>query len=190
MEETGADIVSGRAVDENMRSINGRYEESAQSITRSNVWNTQIEWMVFFKRDTLVNVGGYNEDIGVGSGTPWQACEGQDIVLRCIEDGAKAFYSPSVVGHHAELNTQSPDKSMREKGRLYAQGFGYVAGLHQYSFGFASYWIGRSVAGSLVSGAKANLPRARYFAGVALGRLRGYLDARRQRENSNSTVHG
>ncbi|MEL6361436.1 MAG: glycosyltransferase [Pseudomonadota bacterium] len=179
--QNNADIVTGRAADETGRSINGRFLTSPQMIDRSNVWTTQIEWMVFFKRELLLDVGGYDVNIGVGAASPWQACEGQDIVLRSLTLGATAFFSPALIGHHAELPTQSPDKTMRTKGRLYAQGFGYVAGRHNYPVSELAYFLFRSFAGAIVSAAKLNLPRALYFFEIMMGRLYGYRNGRAQR---------
>ena len=174
-EETGADIVCGRATDDSGRSINGRYESARQWIDRSNVWTTSIEWMVFFRRDILEPLGGYDEMIGVGAETPWQAAEGQDILLRALSKGYRCFFDPEICGHHAELDVAVSNDTMRHKTLGYARGMGFV--LRKHGFGIASLakWVGRPAGAALLYTLKRQPQRALYYISVARGRLEGFL---------------
>jgi len=42
-------------------------------------------------------------EIGVGASTPWQSCEGQDIMLRALANRLKGYYDPSIYGYHANI---------------------------------------------------------------------------------------
>lgn len=169
------DVVSGRAADESGRSINGRYVSRPTRITRRNAFTTQIEWMVFIKKTALERIGGYDTSIGVGSSTPWQACEGPDLVLRAIALGIKARYDPSLYGHHKELNIKTPDAAMRSKGRAYARGLGYVLRRHGYGVHEIAYWAARSSVNLVLAAFQGKPARAGYYANVLIGRLEGYL---------------
>jgi glycosyltransferase involved in cell wall biosynthesis len=171
---TNADIVCGRAADTEERDINGRFESAAQWVTRENVWTTQIEWMIIFKRDALEAVGGFDPTIGVGASTPWQSCEGQDIVLRGLAKGLKCYYDNSLYGHHPELNIYSPDKEMRRKGRLYARGMGHVLQLHHYTYWSLLNWVSRPIVKACLFLLLGKFDRARYYRNVALGRWEGW----------------
>lgn len=173
-ESRDVDIVSGRACDEDGRAINGRFETTAQFVSRANVWTTQIEWMVFFRRSILQAVAGYDEEIGAGAAKPWQSCEGQDIVLRALDAGGKAYFDPALHGHHAELDIYSPNRAMRRKGRMYGRGLGYVLRKHHFSPAAAAYWTARPLARGGINLAMLRTARARYYANVALGRLEGF----------------
>ncbi len=175
-----ADILTGRACDEMLRSINGRFEATAQKIDRRNVWTTQIEWVCFFKRSVLTALNGYDEGVGVGSDGPWQACEGQEIVLRAIESGFCCYFDPDLYGHHEELNVTQPDSTMQSKGAAYARGFGHVARIHGYSLWFAVYWSLRPLAKVLMNSFRLNLKAARYSLGVSRGRMDGYLRSKKR----------
>ncbi|PYB70422.1 glycosyltransferase family 2 protein [Rhizobium wuzhouense] len=175
----GVDIVCGRAADQNGRDINGRYEPQAQAVSKANVFSTQIEWMLFFTRTAFKAVSGFDEDVGVGASTPWQANEGQDIVLRMLEHGFRGWYDPALFGHHPELNVVHPDARMRKKARGYARGMGYVLGRHGYSFGYFVRYVVRSIGGIVLSLLKLNGARAAYYAHVSAGRIEGYLGGRR-----------
>jgi glycosyltransferase involved in cell wall biosynthesis len=175
LEETGADVLTGRAADLDGRSINGRFEPRGRRVDRARVWTTQIEWVAVFRRTLLQALDGYDPDIGVGAATPWQACEGQDIVLRALKMGAACWYDPDLFGHHAELETANPDAAMIAKGRAYGRGMGYVLRRHGWSWAARLYWVARPAARAAISVGRRNLPAARYFQQVATGRLEGAL---------------
>jgi glycosyltransferase involved in cell wall biosynthesis len=177
MSAYGADVLTGRAADETGRSINGRYATAAHRIDRSNVWISGIEWVMLFKRETLLAVDGFNESIGVGAGTPWQACEGQDIILRAMEKGFACRFDPAFVGHHAELNIVEPDRSMRSKGRSYGRGLGYVLHVHNYGNLSIASWVVRPIVKSMLSALSGKFKSSLYFMNVAFGRLEGYISA-------------
>lgn len=173
------DIICGRAADEHGRDINGRFEATAQTISTANVFSTQIEWVVFFKRAAFESVDGYDENVGVGASTLWQANEGQDIVLRMLEHGYHGWYDPALFAHHPELNVVHPDARMRAKARGYARGMGYVIGRHGYSLGFLARYVVRSTGGAVLSCLRLNFPRALYYVHVTAGRIEGFLGGRR-----------
>ncbi len=172
---TSAAIVCGRAADETGRSINGRFEKVAQFFGRGKVWTCQIEWMFFIRRSVFESLGGYDEAVGVGASTPWQACEGPELTLRAAEHAVKMFYDPALVGHHPELNTASPDDAMVRKGRAYGRGMGYVLRKSHHTVLHAVYWIARPLIRAAFASVCFNFRRAQYLVNVALGRYEGYL---------------
>jgi len=173
-EQTGADIVCGRAAAPDGRSINGRFETSAQRVDRRNVFTTQIEWVVFFKRRVFEALQGYDEDIGVGASTPWQSCEGPDITIRALHAGFQVYYDPALYAHHPELNTRHPDDAMRAKGRRYARGMGHVIRKHSYGIFYLANYLVRPLGGACLSLLKGNARRGLYYLNVALGRAEGF----------------
>ena len=184
--DKGVDMVCGRAADENGRDINGRFEPQAQAISAANVFSNQIEWMLFFTRTAFEAVSGFDEDVGVGASTPWQANEGQDVVLRMLEKGYSGWYDPALFGHHPELNVFHPDARMRRKARGYARGMGYVLGRHAFPFGYFARYAIRSAGGIVVSLLRLNGARAAYYLNVTIGRIEGYLGGRRDAGNASA----
>ncbi len=170
--------LSGRPVDAHGRTINGRFETRACAVDRRTAWTTQIEWLAVYRRAALVEAGGFDERIGVGAATPWQSSEAQDVVLRLLDRHARLRYDPTLTGRHEEFDTRSPDAAARAKGRRYARGMGHVLGLHGYGPLVASGWIARPLLLSALCLCSLLPRRATYYAGIALGRLQGYLDAR------------
>jgi glycosyltransferase involved in cell wall biosynthesis len=172
--KTRADIVAGRATDETGRTINGRFETIGQAIDKHNVWTTSIEWMLFFRRDVLEALDGFDNAIGVGACTPWQSAEGQDIVLRALDGGFKCHFDPLLCGHHPELNIVNPDPAMLQKARAYGRGMGFVLRRHGYGPASMIAWIGRPSVAALLYALRGELSRARYYRNVMLGRLEGW----------------
>jgi glycosyltransferase involved in cell wall biosynthesis len=173
LKETRADVLTGRAADEQGNSINGRFERNAQVVTRQYVWTTQIEWVAFFRRSLLERLDGFDVDVGVGATTPWQSCEGQDLILRALSDGARCFYDPALYGHHAVMDTRDPNEATIRKGRAYGRGMGYVLRKHGWGWLTRSYWISRPLAGACLSLTRVNFQAAKYYQQVALGRFEG-----------------
>ncbi|MCG7349502.1 glycosyltransferase family 2 protein [Sphingomonas sp. ACRSK] len=176
MEQHGADVLAGRAATPEGRSINGRYELAACRSTRHNIWTTGIEWVMLFRRTVLETVGGYSEDVGVGAASPWQACEGVDIVLRADTAGFSCWFDPALAGHHEEIVTTAPDLRARRKARAYGRGMGHVLRRFDYSSAAKANWIARPGAGAVVSLLSGRRAKAAYYLQVALGRLEGVTD--------------
>ncbi|MEM9178114.1 MAG: glycosyltransferase family A protein [Pseudomonadota bacterium] len=176
LEELDLDGLTGRAADENGNSINGRFEVSAQFITRKNVWTTQIEWVAFFRRQLLNDLGGYDPRVGVGADSAWQACEGQELALRAIQAKAKLYYDPSLFGHHESLDSPRPDKALVQKARKYARGHGRVLRMHKYSILDIGFWVSRPSLKAAFYAASLRFRLAIHALNTAVGRLEGYFD--------------
>ncbi len=181
--ETKVDILTGRAADETGRSINGRFETTAQPLSRSNIWTTSIEWMTFIPRHVFDSVGGFDEKIGPGSDTPWGANEGQEIILRALAAGYTAYFDPDIYGFHAEINIRKPNDATLSKARFYARGMGFVLARHGFGLRSIAYWCTRPAIGVMLYAGKGNLPRTRYYWNVARGRLEGWLQGRKASES-------
>lgn len=172
-----ADILTGRSTDPAGRTINGRYAAQAGPIRRHGVWTRQIEWIALFRRDLVARLGGYDETVGVGAETPWQAGEGPDLILRAIAAGAATWYDPAFIAYHDELPARRPDGAMVAKGRAYGRGMGRV--LRQRGFPAISllYWCARPLAAWGSAVLRRDPRRTRYCRAVLLGRLEGWRGA-------------
>lgn len=179
--KTRPDILTGRAADETGRSINGRFQETAQWVTRENAFQTSIEWMMFFRREVFDGLGGFSEDIGPGSGTPWMANEGQDIVLRALAQGYRVYFDPTIYGHHPVMSIERMGQNLGTKARGYGRGMGYVLGRHRYPLSTIARMIFRPAGASLLFAARLDFLLSRYYACSAYGRLEGYVEGSRNR---------
>ncbi|HLN22584.1 MAG TPA: glycosyltransferase family A protein [Patescibacteria group bacterium] len=172
--ERDCTVLAGRAADEAGRSINGRYEINATRIDRQNIWTTQIEWVVFFHRRVFAAIGGYDEDVGPGAGTPWGASEGQDLMLRVLQAGFTAYFEPSLYGHHPVLPVRTAEPETVRKGRSYARGMGHVLRRHGFGRANAAYWVSRPALGALLNLLRGRFGFSTYQWNVAIGRFEGW----------------
>jgi glycosyltransferase involved in cell wall biosynthesis len=175
MRRRNLDALAGRPTNEQGQTIDGRYELTAQTITRTNVWTTQIEWLAFWRREMLIQVGGFDEQVGVGAPTPWQSAEGQDLMLRVLDAGARCWYDPTLNGHDAGTDRRHADDALVAKARKYGRGMGYVMRKHRLGVGTPARFLVRSIGGALFAAARARGRPARYFTATALGRIEGLM---------------
>ena len=174
LERLDADLLCGRVADQFGRSINGRFSDIAAGIRRDNVWVSQCEGVTFVKRGLIEALDGFDEHVGIGAHSPWQAAEGPDFILRAIQRRAKCCYDPSLYGYHDELDISQPDERTIGKVRGYARGMGYVLRRHGYGLPSMFYWVSRSLANAFWNLARIKPRRARFYFSVALGRIEGW----------------
>ena len=175
LDATGAEIVSGRVADETGRSINGRFSSRAQFVGRRSVWVTQSEAASFYRRALLERLQGFDEGIGIGSPSPWQAAEGTDFVLKALHEGSRCYYDPSLYGFHREYDLDDPNNGMPAKGRAYARGMGYVLRRHRFGPFCLIHWASRPFFTAFISAINGRFHRAFYSLLVSLGRVEGWL---------------
>ena len=174
LDATGAELVSGRFADETGRSINGRFASVAQYVTRRSVWIAQSESASFYRRELLERIGGFDEGLGIGSSSQWQAAEGPDLILRALGYRAVCYYDPSLYGFHHEYDLDEPTGKMAKKGRVYGRGMGHVLRVHHYGIPSLVYWASRPLATALLSAVLGRFNRMVYSLSVSLGRIEGW----------------
>ena len=176
LDTTGAEVVSGRIADETGRSINGRFASRAQAITRRSIWITHSEAVSFHRRELLERLGGFDEGLGIGSPTKWQAAEGADLILNALERGCVCYYDNSLYGFHREFNLNDPTSAMAKKGREYGRGMGYVLRRHRFGVLSILHWATRPLITAFVSAIRGRVYHMKYSVSVSLGRIEGWTN--------------
>ncbi len=167
------DVLTGLSVNEEGRPSQGRWATEATRIDRFNVWTTQTSYTTFYRRDRLLAIGGFDENLGVGAGTPWGAGEETEAMLRLLARGARAFYDPALRFTHPEPLAVFDERAMA-RGRSYNLGFGRVMRNAGYPRWFIAYMVGRPLVGAALSLARLRLDRAAYQFEAGRSRLRGW----------------
>jgi glycosyltransferase involved in cell wall biosynthesis len=171
------DFFCGRAAGPEGQAVFSLYTQGAARIGRHNVWSTSIEWMAAIRRDLFLKVGGFDEKLGPGSGTPFGAYEINDLVLALLNAGGVGQYDPDWYGYHDfQLDSLGSPDSIT-KMHHYARGMGYVVRKHR----LGAYHLGkvahRSAIGIAYFLARGNLGRARRSYAIVAGILSGWLQA-------------
>ena len=148
----------------------GRWREAGGPIDTATVWTSVIEFNLWLRRPVALALGGFDETMGPG--TPLGSAEGNDLVLRAVQEGHSARYEPT-------LRVVHPDKRLTDvavaRARLYGRGFGYALRRHGVP---ASVWLPfavRPAGGVVLSLLRLRLHEAGYYAMTLLGRAEGFL---------------
>lgn len=172
-----ADFYGGRAVDADGRTIMGTFATEPGPIGRDTVWTTMIEWMLAIRRAAFEAVGGFDPDLGPGSGTAFGAYEAQDLALKLLAAGYRGHYEPSWCGHHPDDKADQTSPAAIAKIRAYNHGLGYVMRRHRYSFGQYLPRLMRPLGGIAVYGLTGRFHMARRSCAILGARLAGWRDA-------------
>ncbi len=125
---------------------------------------------LFFKKQFVQDVGTFDEDLGVGSGTIYGAGEETDFVLRGMRNGYIGLFRKDLFVYHPvkeeEINEQSLKRALS-----YAGGFGRVIRLH---YGFL-YFLRAVAAATFRMTQNISNDKRRFHANRLKGIVRGYL---------------
>ena len=121
--DPGLDGLAGRPVAADGRTA-GRWPSRTQRIRPETVFHTAISHTIFLRLSVIGRVGGFDERLGLGSGTPWSSGEEIDFLARALHAGARIEYDPSLVVTHP-VKTPSPDELVA-LGRRDGGSLGYI----------------------------------------------------------------
>lgn len=166
-------IVTGRTLDaEGIPSVSPT-GEMRLALTRWNYLKCGNSNGIFVRRAALSDIGGFDEDLGVGSESPFQSGEEADFLLRALATGKGAMFFPELIVHHDQVTSEYGPRQV-ERARKYGRGFGALMRKHAFPFYYVGYRLFRPVAGWLAALARFNLDAARYKRAWLTGILEGY----------------
>jgi hypothetical protein len=169
-----ADIYSGRSLNKDGKEIMVSFLPQDAEISRANIWHVLIEWVIVFRAETYRKAGGFDEDLGAGSGTPWNSGEGQDLVLRCLSQGAKGLFRRALYGFHPEEQPNANPDAHIAKMHGYSRGKGFVMRRHRYSILEFLPELLRPAAGFVIYTLTMKPTLARRSRAILKGRLYGW----------------
>lgn len=149
-------------------------ELTPRSLIPVNLYNvtTSVHSVtLFLSRSSIDAVQGFDEELGLGSGTPWGGGDDIDIIVRCLKAGFKICYNPALRVHHPD-----PYKgyAVIQRGFSYGAGLGRVLRKHRYPFWFVSYHWLRSLGASGLALLSGWPNKSRYYWAIFRGKLVGW----------------
>jgi GT2 family glycosyltransferase len=175
--DSGLAGLTGRAEDASGRSAASWQDEGA-ILTDDNLWNRAISFTIFLRRSIAEAVGSFDEELGLGSGSPWTSGEEIDYLVRAVRAGASIEYDPSLVVVH-DVRADDMDVGARDGASI-----GYLLRKHRYPLLVVLRMLVRPLGGTIVSLLRFDGARGRYYLATFRGRIRGYRGAKR----SNSSA--
>jgi glycosyltransferase involved in cell wall biosynthesis len=157
------------------------YDRKSGPVNIKNVFHRSCSITIFLRREALLTVGGFDEDLGRGASTGMVAAEDTDYLIRGIRRGLSLSYAANVHLYHRE----------RPLAVVFGENlaFGYVLHKHNYSVLYVLHrWI-RSLGGMALSILQGNRPMARYYWDSFRGRILGWFAASQQgKESERKTI--
>jgi GT2 family glycosyltransferase len=151
-----------------------RWLEDEQDITHQLLPRTVTSATLFLSRELANTVGGFDEELGAGSGTQYIAGEEADYVFRALSADFRLRFIPDLHVYHPEWREGEDLAAVREKVRGYNRGFAHVLRKHSRRGEFL-YWIARSVAGASWYGLRLNRRGFQQQIDQLAGRLQGWF---------------
>lgn len=169
----GYDGITGRIVNETHAvSGNARFDRRSGPVTLSNLWRRACAATIFFTKDTIEAVGGFDEELGPGAGTPWGGAEDIDYPARAIKAGRTLFYDPQICVFHPDLSITAKADELK-RAYSYGAGIGRVWKKQKFPVRIIGYYLLRPLVGACISLVLGRRMRARYRWAAFQGRLTG-----------------
>jgi GT2 family glycosyltransferase len=170
------DALSGVSCDELGRPTQLRWDRTAGIVTRANVFRRVIAFTLFMRRSLVESLGDWDESFGPRpgpDGTIGGASEESEYILRALAAGFTIAYEPTIRIFHGENTPSVGDRRAMRK--AYSYGVDHSRLLRQYGFSpwYAGWRSAQLVAASGYFLARGAPGRARFYAAMARGRLRG-----------------
>jgi glycosyltransferase involved in cell wall biosynthesis len=168
----GLDGLTGRSEDGQGNPSGGLFSSRRAEMTMHDVFKMGISYTIFLRAAVCASVGAFDEELGVGAGTPFGAGEESDYLIRALKAGRKIEYLPDLVVYHPNPPT-AYKRSNRQKAFRYGMGMGRVISKHGYGFAFKLRAILRPFGGALLSLLLLRVRKAAYHLSIGRGRLCG-----------------
>jgi len=163
--------LTGRAADMSGRS-SPSWPLAPAEVTRENMWNRAISFAIFLRASVVGAVGRFDEELGLGSGTPWSSGEETEYLVRAVDAGARIEYDPELLVPHDE-KAYTP-AALRVAGARDGASVGYILRKHRYPPLTVARMLIRPAGGVALALARRDRARAGFHLSTLRGRLRGY----------------
>ncbi|SEW42066.1 Glycosyltransferase, GT2 family [Cognatiyoonia koreensis] len=157
-----------------------RFDKRKMDMTRETAFEMSVSCAMFYRSGAIRDVGGFDETLGLGSGTRWRGCEDYDLPIRLVDLGHSIHYDPTLVIYHP-CPAVSYDSATIARAKDQSPSFGYLLGKHGYAKRVALAKLGRPLGGVVLSMLSGKFGKARFHLAALIGRANGYLAGRRER---------
>jgi len=167
--------LTGRAVGPDGHS-SPSWKTNAAELTDDNLWNRAISYTIFLQRELIGAVGRFDEQLGLGSGTPWSSGEEIDYLIRALRAGGRISYDPELTVTHG-VPSLAPSE-LRGQGYRDGASVGYIMRKHRYPARVRGRMLVRPVGGAILALLRRDAAQSRFQLATLRGRLAGLRGAR------------
>jgi glycosyltransferase involved in cell wall biosynthesis len=167
------DGVTGRGVDEQGVTL-GYFREGDSFTNVFNAWTRAITFAVFLRREVVMRVGLFDENLGPGAGTLYGSGEDTDYIIRAVKGGCRIYNCPDLIVNHPNP-VLTYDHRAQSRAFRYGCGTGGVLKKHRYPLWFVGYLLFRPFGGALFSVLSGRFAKSRFHWAALEGRIRGWV---------------
>lgn len=146
-------------------------------LTAPMSWRRAISYAIFVRSSVIREIGGFDENLGLGAGTPWGSGEDNDLILRTLKAGCQVQYDPNIRVHHPRLFPVF-NKSGWSKRYSYALGDGKLLQKHPMPLWWDLLFFAVPVCRAFLAGIRMNRKEMYFHWLTFRGRLDGFLSAK------------
>lgn len=149
---------------------------ASRQCVKNNVSKCVLSATLFMRKVVWTAIGGFNENLGAGAPSKYQAGEERDYVWRALEHGFQMWYEPALTVHHPSMYAMERQRTTTYP---YALCEGRVQRMHHSPLGQVGGELIRSFGGAAIRLCQGDLPRARVCLLRGAGQLVGYVSGPR-----------
>lgn len=151
------------------------WQDSAGALSLAMSWRRSVTYVYFLRRAVAFSVGGFDESLGPGAGTPWGAGDDNDFMLRVLKRGARVYFDPGIAVHHPPL-FPGFDGAALAKRASYSRADGRVLRKHPMPFWWVFAFFCVPIARFLLALPFCDIARLRFHWTTFAGRIAGFRD--------------
>jgi glycosyltransferase involved in cell wall biosynthesis len=140
-------IVSGRTIDHEGKPSVSLFLERPARISRKNYLKCGNSASIFYRREVFADIGRFDIRLGINSGTEFQSSEESDILLRALDAGLAAQFSPDLHVYHGQVDSALTEAHIN-RARTYGLGFGALLRKHRFPASHLAYRVSRPLLSS------------------------------------------
>ena len=166
------DAIIGEAIDESGEPILPWRDRSGPA-TKPICWRRAVCFACVLRTEVLRTIGGFDEALGGGAGTPWASGEDADLMLRATENGFDVRYDKRLRVHHPRL-FRSFDGTSLSKRYGYSLGDGRLLREHPMPMWWRVLFFGVPVGRMILAMLKLAREETRFHWITCVGRIKGF----------------
>lgn len=179
-----AEVLVGRQVSDQGIAPGTRREAAHEAVSQSQpptrletsrtaVLRNAPSITLFFCKEVISAVGGFDETMGLGAGTRWGSGEDSDYLVRAFDAGFKIAKVPGLEVYHPDVDYSQPEAA--RKARAYAAGRMHLLRKHHFPLWFKLANILYPLAVLPKETLRHGRGAAKYRWSMFLGRLQGFF---------------
>jgi len=150
------------------------WKDKSGLLSPSMSWRRAVTYTYFLRKNLVDCVGGFDETLGAGSGTPWGDGEDNDYLQRALKLRFCIHFDPVLTVHHPQMFL-SWDDTARQKKYRYSLGDGYLLRKHPMPVWWKLAFFGVPLARLILATMKCAKDEVQFHWVTFVGRYNGYF---------------